>query len=98
MILKKVKVEQIHVSEIDKEYFESTITESEVLKSLKEMQNDKSPGTDGYTAEFYKYFLPDIKNLLINAINYVLENKSLSNEQKRGIITLIPKKIRTELN
>lgn len=37
------------------------IVEAEVLTVLKHMKNNKSPGSDGYTAEFFKLFWKDIK-------------------------------------
>ena len=33
------------------------ITNQEALNALKGMKNDKSPGPDGYTNNFYKFFL-----------------------------------------
>ena len=38
------------------EHFEGKITDDELLKALEHMKNDKSPGTDGFTVEFYKFF------------------------------------------
>ena len=35
---------------------EGPITFNEVLESLKNMKNNKSPGSDGFTAEFFKFF------------------------------------------
>ena len=35
---------------------EGAITESELLKALMSMDNDKSPGNDGITKEFYIKF------------------------------------------
>lgn len=64
----------------------------EILNSLKGLNNKKSPGTDGLTTEFYKFFWNDIKEYLLNSFNYSLETGELSIEQRRGIITLIPKK------
>ena len=60
-------------------------------KSLKSFKNGKSPGTDGLTAEFYKYFWCYIKIHFLASINYTLGQKQLSVEQKRGIISLLPK-------
>lgn len=37
------------------------LTEEECGKALKEMKNQKSPGSDGLTTEFYKIFWEDIK-------------------------------------
>jgi hypothetical protein len=64
---------------------------------LKDLKNSKSPGTDGLTAEFYKFFWIDIKLYLVQSIQYSLANGDLSIEQKRGIITLIPKKDKNRL-
>ena len=61
------------------------------------MQNGKSPGTYGLLADFYKFFWSDIKYLLINSIKYAVGNGEMSIEQKRGIITLIPKKTKSRL-
>ena len=43
---------------------EGEITESELLKSLKSMKNDKSPGKDGLTKVFYETFWEEIKTPL----------------------------------
>ena len=55
------------------------------------MKNNKSPGSDGITTEFYKIFWNDIKTYLINSLNYSLQNSELTDLQKQGIITLLPK-------
>lgn len=36
------------------------ITEQDLLTALKQMNNGKSPGTDGLTVEFYKFFWPEV--------------------------------------
>ena len=73
------------------------MTEAEILKSIKSLKNGKSPGSDGFTAEFYKFFWHDIKTPLISSIRYALENGYMSVEQKRAIITLLPKKEKDRL-
>ena len=40
-------------------YCEGEITEKECLDNLKAMPNGKTPGTDGFPAEFYKVFWTD---------------------------------------
>ena len=95
--LRDNEVPQITDDERDK--CEEVLNEKELLKAIKDMKNGKSPGTDGLTSEFYKFFWRDIKDVLLISINYALGKGDLSIEQKRGIITLIPKKdkIRTPL-
>ena len=56
------------------------------------MESDKSPGTDGLPAEFYKIFWDDMSSVLIDALNYSYNVGQLSITQRRGIIILIPKK------
>ena len=68
------------------------MTENELLKSIKSFKNNKTPGTDGLMAEFYKFFWQDIKHVLLASINYGLAYGKLSVEQRRGIISLLPKK------
>ena len=70
---------------------EGKITLSEALHALKNMANNKSPGSDGFTVEFFKFFWKDIGELLVRAINCGFETGELSSTQKEGIITCIPK-------
>ena len=70
---------------------EGPLTEPELLNSLKSMKNFKSPGIDGFTVEFYKFFWADIKSFLLNSLNYAYESGQLSISQKQGIITCLPK-------
>ena len=49
---------------------EGMLTEVECANAVKQMQNNKSPGTDGLTTEFYKIFWTDIKQYLIESLNY----------------------------
>ncbi len=68
----------------------STNCRKEILNSLKQLHNGKTPGTDELSTDFYKYFWIDIKSLLIESIKCAIETGELSIEQGRGIITLLP--------
>jgi hypothetical protein len=80
------------LSEDNVDLCEAIISIEELGKALKELPNKKSPGTDGLTTEFYKFFWPDIKHIVFDSLIYAYNNNALSIEQKRGILTLIPKK------
>jgi exonuclease III len=80
------------ISEESKQTCDTDLSESELLESLKGLKNGKSPGSDGLPSEFYKFFWIDIKVYLLESLKYSLLTGELSIEQKRGIITLIPKK------
>ena len=54
--------------------------------------NNKTPGSDGFTIEFYRFFWPAIGPIMVDSFNYAFKNGEMSISQKRGIISLIPKK------
>ena len=79
------------LSDIEKEMCETPLKLHEIAKALKNLKNDKSPGNDGFTANFYKFFWPDIKMLLFDSYKYSFQNGLLTSDQRRGILNLIPK-------
>ena len=54
------------------------------------MKDQKSPGSDGITTEFYKAFWNDLKEYYIKSINFSFQNGELTELQKQSIITLLP--------
>ena len=54
----------------DKEKCEGLLTKEECLEALKDMNLNKTPGSDGLPVEFYKVFWSDISDHLLNALNY----------------------------
>ena len=53
---------------------------------------EKTPGSDGLSAEFYKFFWTDINNFVYDSINAAFEQQCMSQEQRRAVLRLIPKK------
>ena len=56
------------------------------------MQNNKSPGNEGLTKEFYETFWNEIKHPFMNSIMKARETKKLSIPQRQSVIKLIEKK------
>ena len=81
-----------NINDIEREQCEGPLTAAECLESLKTMDSNKSPGTDGIPADFYKLFWNDIKPFFLASITTSFEKGLLSISQRRGLITLIPKK------
>ena len=79
------------VTEVDAKACEGKLTAEECLKNLQLFENNKSPGDNGLTAEFYKVFWNIVGNLMVESLNYSYDHGKLSNSQKRAIITLIEK-------
>ena len=60
--------------------------------ALKTMESNKTPGTDGLTPEFYRYFWDLLGSFMVSSFNFAFRNGTLSISQRQGIISLIPKK------
>ena len=80
------------IDNYDKEALKAPITLQEIRDALWTMKSDKAPGSDGFPAEFYRKFWPEIYSLVYNTILEALENEhGFSLNTRRGIITLIEK-------
>ena len=58
------------------------------------MQNDKTPGNDGLTKEFYETFWDDLKEIFVDSVREAEEIGHHSTSQRQAIIKLIEKKDR----
>ena len=56
------------------------------------MQNNKSPGNDGLSKEFYEIFWDDIKVSFLLSVKQSYTSKILSVSQRQAVIKLIEKK------
>ena len=70
------------------------LTKKYLYDSMKSMENDKTPGSDGLTKEFYVTFWDDIKATFVSSLKQAKERKELSISQRQAIIKLIEKKDR----
>ena len=61
------------------------------ILSLDTFQTNITPGEDGFTVEFYKYFIGLLGEDLVASFNAAYDANELSITQRRGVITLIPK-------
>ena len=55
------------------------------------MENGKVPGSDGFPAEFYKFFRNNVGKFLIDGLNEAFTNSKLSITRQLGILTCLPK-------
>ena len=79
----------------DQRLCEGKLMVTEFWNALSAMQNNKTPGNDGLTKEFYVCFFNELGKLLVETLNFSYEKGELSTSQKQAVITLIKKKIRT---
>ena len=79
------------LSEEEANSLEGKISANKALNALKNMKSNKSPGSSGFTVEFFKFFWNDLGAFLLKSINEGFDKGDLSITQKEGIITCIPK-------
>ncbi len=60
------------------EELEGMIIEAELLTALKSTPNGKSPGSYGFTVEFYKFFWKNTSQLVLNSINMGFDSEEMS--------------------
>ena len=79
------------LSDEEQSFLEKDLTINELKEGLTSFADNKSPGEDGFTKEFYQTFFDLLCKDLLNSYNEAFCKGSLSVSQKRGTITLIPK-------
>ena len=56
------------------------------------MKNNKTPGNDGITKDFYENFWDELKTPLMESVNQAFHTKILSISQRQAVIKVIEKK------
>ena len=54
------------------------ISLEEMTKYLKKTKNNVSPGSSGFTNDFYKFFWRDLKQFVVRAVDFAFDNNRLS--------------------
>ena len=80
------------LSPIEKETCEFFPSIDECKEAVLNMKPNKSPGLDGLTGEFYKYFWDSISELFYDALIEIFQKGELSFSQRLSVLTLIHKK------
>ena len=95
----KIEEKITKLNDSKNEELERDISMEDLRKIVYNSKNNKSPGPDGFSNEFYKVFWSQIKTLLLKLIIFYKEWGVLKVAQTNGIITCIPKgrKCRSDL-
>ena len=80
------------LNEDEKNSCEGLLSHNSCFKIICQMKNNKSPGSDGLTAEFYKTFWSSVGDLVVASFNELYKSGELSTSQKQSIIVLLAKK------
>ena len=86
--LEKYNFPKLSQEEID---LNRPITSTEIETVIRNLPANKSPGPDGFTAEFYQKFREELTPILLKLSHKISEESKLSNSFYEATITLIPK-------
>ena len=73
----------------DRDYLNRPISTQEIRKAITDMKNEKSPGNDGLTKEFYHHFFDLLKDELCELYNNIKLSKTQPASQKNAIVKLL---------
>merc|ERR1712015_50922 len=90
----KLFLESLNLPKIldsDKIMCDNEITLDDLKESMLSMSEDKSPGNDGISREFYDFFWEDVGILMFDSFMEAKVKKELSASQRQAIIKLLEK-------
>ena len=87
--LEKYNLPKLNHQEI--ENLKRPITSTEIETVIRNLPANKSPGPDGFTAEFYQKFKEELTPILLKLFQKFAKDGKLPNSFYEATITLIPK-------
>ena len=88
-LIKKYNFPKLSQEEI--ENLNRPITSTGIKTVIRNIPTNKSPGPDGFTAEFYQKFREELTTILLKLFQKIAEEGQLPNSFYEATITLIPK-------
>ena len=79
------------LSDHERRILELEVTQNEIYKTIKDMNLNKAPGIDGIPIEFYLKYWDLIKTEITEIITNIIKGSLLNDNQRKAIITLLPK-------
>ena len=88
--MEKYNFPKLNQEEIEN-FNRQNITSTEIETVIRNLTANRSPGPDGFTAEFYQKFREELTPILLKLFQKIAEEGKLPNSFYEATITLIPK-------
>lgn len=80
------------LTDAERETCKAPITKQELNRAIREMANNKYPGSDGLTKEFYEHFWNKLEEPLVKVANQNYEIGKMSYSQRQALLKLLYKR------
>lgn len=80
------------LSQTERQYCDENMNIDEISAAVFSIRNNISPGPSGFTGEFYKFFWPELKDIIQQVCTEIFQGGVIPENIKRSITVLIPKK------
>ncbi|KAK7800011.1 hypothetical protein U0070_021999 [Myodes glareolus] len=87
-------LDKYHIPKLNQEQVNNLnrpVSREELEAVIKNLPTKKSPGPDGFNAEFYQNFQEELIPILLNVFHNIETEESLPNSSYEATVTLIPK-------
>ena len=85
------KIELPRISSNQLEDLNSSFSETEIAKAIDSLPNNKAPGPDDFTGEYYKAFKLELVPYLAGIFNQAASSSFFPSEMLRAMIVALPK-------
>ncbi|XP_021747144.1 uncharacterized protein LOC110712994 [Chenopodium quinoa] len=89
LLLREMDIPSISLE--DQHWLDKPFTDQEIKNAMFNMHKSKSPGPDGFTADFFHLYWKDVGQLVTDSVHQFLKSGNMLKECNQSLLVLIPK-------